>query len=156
MHKCKITCVCMRMHVRMCVRMHVHTHAYACVCTRAYARAYACVCTCIRTCVSCIRTCIRTIRTCIRTRNSCVCTCIRTCVRMHTHRALSLWAQGGLFRGGVVPVDLHRIHAKFVKNDPSKPLIWAKFWLSHLWGHFSTFGAENTPKSRPFKVENNA
>ena len=27
---------------------------------------------------------------------------------------------------------------------------------SHYWGHFSTFGAENTPKSRPFKVENNA
>ena len=23
-------------------------------------------------------------------------------------------------------------------------------------GHLSTFGAENTPKSRPFKVENNA
>ena len=25
-----------------------------------------------------------------------------------------------------------------------------------IWGRLSTFGAENTPKSRPFKVENNA
>ena len=25
-----------------------------------------------------------------------------------------------------------------------------------FWGHLSTFGAENTTKSRPFKVENNA
>ncbi|MEO1808803.1 MAG: hypothetical protein AAFU33_28625, partial [Bacteroidota bacterium] len=24
-----------------------------------------------------------------------------------------------------------------------------------FWGHLSTFGAENTPKSRPFEVENN-
>ena len=25
-----------------------------------------------------------------------------------------------------------------------------------FWGYLSTFGAENTPKSRPFKVKNNA
>ena len=26
----------------------------------------------------------------------------------------------------------------------------------NFWGHLSTFGAENTPKSRPFKVKNKA
>ena len=25
-----------------------------------------------------------------------------------------------------------------------------------FWGHLSTFGAENTPKSRPFEAKNNA
>ena len=39
---------------------------------------------------------------------------------------------------------------KMVKNDPSK--------IKNLdfWGHLSTIRAENTPKSWPFKVENNA
>ena len=47
---------------------------------------------------------------------------------------------------------------ELVKNDPSK---WSK--MGHILtqnlnyrGHLWTFEAENTPKSGPFKVENNA
>ena len=47
---------------------------------------------------------------------------------------------------------------KIVKNDPSNPPKWAYFWpkISIFWGHLSTIGAENTPKSGPFKTEKDA
>ena len=49
----------------------------------------------------------------------------------------------------------------WAQNGQTRPLKTAK--MSKILtenfdflGHFSTFGAQNTPKSRPFKAENNA
>ena len=47
---------------------------------------------------------------------------------------------------------------KMVKNDPLKSAKMSKILIQnlHFRGHLSTLRAENTTKSRPFKVENNA
>ena len=47
---------------------------------------------------------------------------------------------------------------KYGQKWPLKTVKMSKILTENLdyWGHLSTFGAENTTKSRPFKVENNA
>ena len=47
---------------------------------------------------------------------------------------------------------------QYSQKWPLKTVKMSIFFIEnlHFWGYISTFGAENTTKSRPFKVENNA